>query len=175
MIYKKVNSAGFTLIELMVVVMIVIVLTAIALPSYQEYSRKASVAIAQQEMQKLAEQLERHRGKNFTYRGFNASYLFVDNNGRVIDAFSPTNQTLTLPLDSSSPNIKYTIDLKDSSANNPLLTSSLASGQGWVIKAISSDINNYSLLMTSSGVKCKNKTSANVSYINCGTVGNENW
>ena len=60
---------GFTLIELMIVLVIVAIFAAIAIPSYQEYARRADVSMVQQEMQKIAEQLERHKSKNFTYRG----------------------------------------------------------------------------------------------------------
>lgn len=61
---------GFTLIELMIVVVIVAIFAAIAIPSYQAYTRKAIAAKAQQEIQLLAEQLERHKGKNFSYLKF---------------------------------------------------------------------------------------------------------
>ena len=67
---------GFTLIELMIVVVIIAILTAIALPSYQSYARRAAMSLAQQEMQKIAEQLERHKAKNFTYRGFDPNYIY---------------------------------------------------------------------------------------------------
>ena len=57
---------GFTLIELMIVVVIVAIFAAIAIPSYQAYTRKAIAATAQQDIQLLEEQLERHKGKNFS-------------------------------------------------------------------------------------------------------------
>ena len=52
------KSSGFTLIELMVVVVIIAILAAIAIPSYQSYIRKNLTAQVQQEMLKLADQLE---------------------------------------------------------------------------------------------------------------------
>jgi type IV pilus assembly protein PilE len=47
----------------MVVLVIIAIFTAIAIPSYQEYARRADVSMVQQEMQKIAEQLERHKSK----------------------------------------------------------------------------------------------------------------
>jgi len=70
----RMPQQGFTLIELMVVVAIVAILAMIAIPSYQTHTRKAIAGQAQQEIQKLAEQLERHKGKNFSYLGFDPSY-----------------------------------------------------------------------------------------------------
>ena len=65
---------GFTLIELMVVVVILAIIAAIALPSYSAYTRKAAVSQAEQEVQKIAEQLERHKSRNFSYKGFDPGY-----------------------------------------------------------------------------------------------------
>lgn len=171
------SEQGFTLIELMIVVVVISILAAIALPSYQQYIRRSSAAQVQQEMQKLAEQLERHKAKNFTFRGFNPSYLYKDSNNAVIAAFDSTNQTLTVPLTATGTAIKYTIYIRDGSiaTTPPLLTDTTATGQGWAIKALSNDVNNYSLLLTSVGVRCKNKTSANINFSTCGSVGSESW
>lgn len=171
------DRQGFTLIELMIVVVIIAILAAIALPSYQQYVRQSSTAQAQQEMQKLAEQLERHKGRNFTFKGFDASYLYRDHTDTVIAAFNAPNQTLTLPVNATGSAIKYTLFIKDGSDASapPLLTATTATGQGWAIKAVSSDVLNHSLLMTSAGMRCKNKTVANISYSDCGSVGNESW
>lgn len=170
------SDRGFTLVELMVVVIIIAVLAAIAFPTYQQYLRRSSTAQAQQEMQKLAEQLERHKAKNFTYRGFDASYLYTSDTNTVISSFTPATQSLTLPLNVTGSAIKYTLSIRDASiSTNPLLTDSTAVGQQWVIKAVSSDVKNFSLLLTSTGVQCKNKTAANITYADCGSVGSESW
>ncbi len=163
MIYR---SEGFTLIELMVVVVIVAIFAAIAIPSYQEYARRAIAAQAQIEVQKLAEQLERHKSKNFSYKGFNARYLYPTPPSPRLDSFDDTKQELILPLESAHP--KYVITIVDAGVGNPLLTATTALGQNWVIQAVSSDTRNFSFLVASNGVRCKNKTLANITYTGCG-------
>ena len=139
--------SGFTLIELMVVVIIIAIIAAIAIPSYQAYARRAVAAQAQQEMQRTAALLERNKARNFSYKGF------------VLSAQSV--QT-------------YSFDLKDGADTSKLLTATDADGRTWTMKATTSNAQNYNFLMTSTGIRCKNKTAANISYTSCGT-GSEAW
>ena len=160
---KQKFNQGFTLIELMIVVLVIAILAAIVLPSYQSFTRKGVAAQAQQEMNKLAEQLQRHKSRNFSFKGFNANYLYAG--GGAI--FNASTQTITI-------NSSYTATIVDAMAGNPLLTTTNALGQAWAIKAVSSDPQNFSFLLTSTGIRCKNKTAANISYSTCGE-GTENW
>lgn len=64
------KHAGFTLIELMVTVAIVAILTAIAVPSYQEQVRKGRRGQAQADLVELAQRAERHHTVNNTYASF---------------------------------------------------------------------------------------------------------
>ena len=141
---------GFTLIELMVVVVIVAIFAAIAIPSYQAYVRRAEASKAQQEMQKNAASLERHKARNFSYKGFDLSA-----------------QTISTPR-------TYSFELKDAADTSKLLTATDASGRSWVLKATTTDAKNFNYLLTSSGIRCKNTTAANVTYTGCGT-GGEAW
>lgn len=58
---------GFTLIELMIVVAIVAILAAIAIPTYQEQVRKGRRADAARAVGQLQLDLERWRGENPSY------------------------------------------------------------------------------------------------------------
>jgi type IV pilus assembly protein PilE len=64
------KQRGFTLIEIMVVVMVMAVLASIALPSYQEQVRKGRRADALAAMNETAQALERFYTLNNTYTGY---------------------------------------------------------------------------------------------------------
>ncbi|WP_312960342.1 type IV pilin protein [Stutzerimonas nitrititolerans] len=61
------SSAGFTLIEVMIVVAIIGILAAVAYPSYQEHVRKAKRADAQTALMELSQFMERHYTSNGRY------------------------------------------------------------------------------------------------------------
>jgi len=138
--------------------------------------RRADASMVQQEMQKIAEQLTRHKTKNFTYRGFDPAYLY--------SASSPMTSVI-LPQGATGTAIKYTITIRDADDTTKLLTAVDGStppkatirGRNWAMKAETADIRNYDFLMTSTGTRCKNKTKANVTYTGCGTTatGKEDW
>lgn len=166
------RGRGFTLIELMVVVMIIAMTAAIAFPSYQAYTRRSSESLAQQEMQKIAEQLERHKAKNFTYRDFDPNFIY---------GVSGAMTSVTLPRGATGSAIKYTITIRDGEDPTKLLTDAsippVIRARAWAMKAEGSDTRNYDLLMTSAGLRCKNKTKSLVTYTGCGSVsaGREEW
>lgn len=154
----KDKFSGFTLIELMVVVVIVAIFAAIAIPSYQEYVRRAHASQAQQEMMHLSSLLERHKARNFSYRNF-------------------TPSAVVIPEGATGSAIKYNIEVVSGDNSNPLLNASTATGRSWVIRGLSTDTQNYSFLLTSTGIRCKNKAAENVSFTSCGNTnsGSETW
>ena len=64
------KNNGFTLIELMVVVIIVAIITAILVPNYQNYKRKNDENIATQALDQIALDLEKEKARNFSFEGF---------------------------------------------------------------------------------------------------------
>lgn len=137
-------NQGFTLIELMIVVVIIAIFAAIALPSYQAYTRKANAAFAQQEILKLADQLERHKTRNFSYKNFAPSTITFNRGG-------------------------YTLTITDDTTTGNALNSTATNGQTWVIKATTADARQMKLLAKSSGLRCQS-TKATAVDNNCSSA-----
>jgi type IV pilus assembly protein PilE len=70
------KQRGFTLIELMIVVVIVGVLLGIALPGYQNYVLRTNRTAAQADLLAAAQAMEKHFAINFTYAGTAAGTTF---------------------------------------------------------------------------------------------------
>lgn len=103
----KQYSRGFTLIEIMIVVIIVAILAAIAYPSYLDHVRRGHQTEAQGQMMELAAALEAHRAKNFSYAGASISGL---------TPHIESNQHYTHGLSFGDGNLSFTITSTPSSS-----------------------------------------------------------
>lgn len=78
------NNEGFTLIELMIVVIILAILAAIALPSYQAQVRKSNEKLALQQIADLSLELEKEKSRNFSYEGLDGKNVLVKSGSKVL-------------------------------------------------------------------------------------------
>ena len=72
---QQAGQRGFTLIELMIVVVIMAILAAIAFPSYQEHMRKTRRSEAKSHLMDLANRMERYYANQNSYTGASVAAL----------------------------------------------------------------------------------------------------
>lgn len=175
------QQVGFTLIELMIVIMIVAILAAIAVPSYRQFVVRNAESQVQARMQELDIELNRWRASALTYKGFTPKK--VASNGDVSYAYDETdNKTIYVPKGSDSTNFHYKITLVDASTGSTLAPASTGystAGSSWRMLAepsTSLESSNAQILMISSrGVKCKSKDrTVTTASTTCGTY-SEEW
>ncbi|MGL4231679.1 MAG: pilin [Casimicrobium sp.] len=132
----KKQSRGFTLIELMIVVAIVGILAAIAIPAYKDFTIRARVSEVLAQLSLCKTKLEDfYQGNSNTWR--NASTIEVHNLGVCDQSSSKANSTkfLATMTVNNGPIIVATTtnDLGDAGANGKIITLSPRALSGGLI------------------------------------------
>lgn len=179
------TSSGFTLIELMIVIMIIAILAAIAVPSYRQFVVKNAERDVQAKMLQLELQLERWRASALTYKGFKPQVVASDSTA-TYSYDENDNKTIYVPIGSTASNYRYMITLVDGTAVSTLApnpdpsstTVDSSIGRSWKMLAVPNTTgtfkNAHNMLMTSTGTRCQNKSTIAIAANNCGT-GGEDW
>lgn len=133
------KQKGFTLIELMIILAILIVFASIAIPSYQRYIIKNAESQAQARMMSLQMELERWRASTLSYRNFQPQQSLVTTNNRY-----------TIQIVNGSGGTFDAVDM--AAARNSTSWIMLATPDG-KLKGASR------ILLTSDGARCKSSSS----------------
>ena len=173
---------GFTLIEVMVVVFILAVLAAIAVPSYRRYIIINAERDAQARMLQLQIELERWRASALTYKGFVPQ--IADSDGNKDYSYADTANTIINIPAGSGDDYRYRITLVDGDTSGT--PSSLIStedvdnitGRTWKMLAVPNPDayvkNGHKILLTSSGTRCMTASTLTIKSDDCGN-GAQGW
>ena len=117
---------GFTLPELLIVVLVVAILATIAYPSYDSYIRNSRIENARSDLLLNAQNIERYYIQNRSFSGFNAANL-KQNQYFDISFNSQTADTFTLQAVANSNNSNESRVLRVDDSNIMLICESTAS------------------------------------------------
>ena len=119
---KQKKQQGFTLIELMIVVAIIGVLSAVAIPAYKSYVTKSELASGATTVRNLLTNIDMFQQENGTYVGMTLADVGASQTMSGLGDLALTNLTV------SSAKATFTFD--NSSVNTAVITYSNSSS-GW--------------------------------------------
>jgi len=128
------GCAGFSLIELMIVVAIVAILAAIAIPSYQKYIRQSRRASAKTALLDIASREERWYATNNTYDASLTDLGYTGATG------SP--QAIQVPNDTNEDYYSVSVSVTAASGTTPASFTATATAQG---DQVNDSCGNYSI------------------------------
>ncbi|MBS9779043.1 MAG: prepilin-type N-terminal cleavage/methylation domain-containing protein [Moraxellaceae bacterium] len=172
----KTSNKGFTLIELMIVVIIIAIFSAIAVPTYREYIMKNAESDVQARLHEIAIELESYKSTRLNYKGFAPKQVGADGTTVTYTYDDEDNKIIYAPKGSGANNYKYEITLVDGATGDSLET--ITSSRSWKMYA-DPNPNNSNLvgaehyLVLSNGERCKDKVNSLSSATSC--TGKTSW